>query len=154
MQLEQVNDIIEIVDDAAGIVRRISALEAYRKYSWIKDAPIANSVGNYRGMVISAKWKTVYLYSGSVLEKTGNILILLSVVDELMKSREKIASIVHGTDDRVTKAAKLSSQVSGIALRVIAHSALETISALNWGLRVTRWANIGFWLASMVFAGG
>ena len=53
---------------------------------------------------------------------------------------------MNGNDDRYTKAAKLSSQVSGIALRVLAHLAIGTISGLDWALRITRWVNPGYLL--------
>src|ERR1039458_2660680 len=129
MDLHLVEDIAEITDDAAGVVRMISAVEAYRRFSWIMDAPVVNAVGNYRGMVISAQWKTVYVYSSSVADKAGNAVILLSVADEVIKSRQQIGATVNGNDDRYTKAAKLSSQVSGIALRVLAHLAAGTVSS-------------------------
>src|ERR1035441_652423 len=146
MDLHLVEDIAEVTDDAAGVVRMISALEAYRRFSWIMDAPVLNAAGNYRGMVISAQWKTVYVYSSSVADKAQNIAILLSVADELMKSRQQITAIVNGNDDGYTKAAKLSSQVSGIALRVLGHLATGTISGVNWVLRYTRWVNVTYWL--------
>ena len=62
MDLHLVEDIAEVTDDAAGVVRMISALEAYRRFSWIMDAPVLNAAGNYRGIVISAQWKNVYVY--------------------------------------------------------------------------------------------
>ena len=146
MDLHLVEDIVEITDSAADAVRMISAAEAFRRFNWIMDAPVVNAVGNYRGMVISAQWKTVYVYSSSVADKAQNIAILLSVADELMKSRQQITAIVNGNDDGYTKAAKLSSQVSGIALRVLGHLATGTISGVNWVLRYTRWVNVTYWL--------
>lgn len=146
MELHFVQDIAEVTDDAAGVVRMISAGEAYRRFSWIKDAPVLNAVGNYRGMVISAQWKTVYVYSSSVADKAGDIVILLSIANELIKSRQQIAAIVNGNDNGYTKAAKLSSQVSGIALRVLGHLATGTISGVNWVMRVTRWVDPSYWM--------
>jgi len=151
MNLNLAQDIFDITADGAGILRRISAAEAFRRYNWIADAPLTNAAGNYQGMVISAQWNTVYTYSSSVADKAGNIAILLSVADELIKSRQQITSILNGNDDRYTKAAKLSAQVSGIAFRVLAHLATGTISSLNWVLRNTRWINVTYWLDETSF---
>lgn len=151
MQLGQMTDIFDVVDAAAGIVKRISAIEAYRKYSWLQDAPGVNVMGNYRGMVINANWKSVYLYSSSIGEKAGNIAILLSVASEMMQSRERITSILNSNEDRFTKAARLSSQASGISLRVLSHLAVGAISNSNWVLKMTRKVNPAFWLDQKQF---
>jgi hypothetical protein len=146
---DQVDDIVEIIDDSAHLVQMISAAEAFRRFSWLKDAPVLNASGNYRGMVISAQWKSVYVYSSSVQDlasKAGDALTLLSIADELIKSRQQITAIVNGSDSQTIKAAKLSSQVSGIALRVLAHIAVGTLAGGNWVLRVTRWGNVTYWM--------
>jgi len=151
MDLLLVSNIVNIVDGAAGTLQQISAAEAFRRYSWLKDAPVVNAAGDYRGMVISAEWRTVYVYSSSIEDKAGNVAILLSIAEELVSSRQQISSIINSSDDRYTKAAKLSAQVSGIASRVLAKLATGTISGVNWALRVTRWANIVFWLNQQQF---
>ena len=151
MRLDQVQDIFDIIDNTAGALEKISAAEAFRRYNWIDDAPVLNAAGNYQGMVISAQWRTVYVYSSSAADTVGNIAVLLSIADEAIKSKGQVISILSGNDDPRIKAAKLSSQVAGVALRVLAKLGTGTISGINWVLRNTRWVNIAYWLDEKKF---
>jgi len=151
MRFDQVQDVFDIIDNTAGTLEKISAAEAFRRYDWLDDAPVLNAAGNYQGMVISAQWRTVYVYSSSAADTVGNITVLLSIADEVIKSKSQITSILSSNDDPYVKAAKLSSQVSGVALRVLAKLGTGTVSGINWVLRNTRWVNIGYWLNEKQF---
>jgi hypothetical protein len=146
MDIHLVEEIIDITDNAAKVVKRISGVEAFRQYGWLRDVPMTNIAGNYRGMVISGEMKTVYLYSSSVGDKVSNLGTLISLAGEVMKSRNQISAIMGGNDVAAVKAAKLSSQISGIASRVVAHQAGGIIRSFDWMLRTSRWVNVCYWV--------
>jgi len=53
--------------------RAISGSEAFRKYEWLKAAPVKNVGGNFRGMVVSARWRAVFDFSEKYIQKTEKV---------------------------------------------------------------------------------
>jgi hypothetical protein len=87
-----------------------SGVGAFRKYSWIRNAPIANSAGNFRGMVINSRWKAVYnvtLENAEKLEKAGQYLAIAGVALDIVKQHERISSIMNSRMDNAEKAQHL-----------------------------------------------
>ena len=48
---------------AANGFRAMTGLEAFRSYDWMTDTAATNAVGDFRGMVISARWRLLITYS-------------------------------------------------------------------------------------------
>ena len=71
------------------VVRPIAASQAFRDYNWILDKPVLNSVGNLRGMVIDADFKTVWSVSADV----GDALGLAGIVIEMAKETHRMKNI-------------------------------------------------------------
>jgi hypothetical protein len=98
-------------------VRAIAASEAFRKYNWLKNAPVRNVSGNFRGMVISKDWANLYHITEDVLKPAEKVMLLAALAENVVKARHQIDAILESRDPWELKAARLSTQVSSIALR-------------------------------------
>lgn len=139
MEYETVTRILEITDGANKFIRPISASEAFRKFDWLNDVPISNASGNLRGMVIDANWRTVHIVSSKFqkgMDALEAIGILQDVATESLNSYHSMVNIFSSRNDGLTKAAKISTQVSGICIRVVTKWGLKTVSSpfhiVNW----------------------
>jgi hypothetical protein len=126
-------------------VRLISAAEAFRKYSWLKMAPIKNCSGNLRGIVISAKARAVYEWAGKTGKVVEALALLITFAKEAFRSQDEMAAIGESRDDALTKAAKYSALVSGICIRSLASLPADVLDDALWLLQKTKYANPGYW---------
>ena len=124
--------VIEIIDASLGDVDRVDSLnkvfriiagsEAYRRYSWLKNIPGTNVAGNFRGMVVSARWESAYQISNKfadALESAGDLLLLASLAVNLYKNSGKIQRIRESHEPSLTKAARFSALTSSLILGTI-----------------------------------
>jgi hypothetical protein len=107
------------IDSGGKVLKAISASEAFRSYNWIKNVPTTNAAGNFRGMVISARWKTVFDFTSDVGETIGNIATLAGFAASLAEASSQIESILKSNNDWATKGAMISTQVSSAAVRTV-----------------------------------
>jgi len=136
MQRNQVHGVVEMVhngvdrlDSGVHAVRAIAASEAFRRFDWLKDAPIRNAAGDFRGIVVSARWRTVFDVTGKAAEFTALAGLALNVAN----SAHEIESIWKSSEPWGVKGSRLSTQVSSIALR----TALGVVPAAAHGLAMT-----------------
>jgi len=107
------------VDSTNSAVRAISASEAFRQYSWLKGAPVLNTAGDLRGMVLSARWNSAFQVTTKIGDVAGKIAVVASLAVNIVQSSKQIDDILHSNDSWDVKGAKLSSQVSSIAIRTV-----------------------------------
>jgi hypothetical protein len=148
--------VIEILDDvkkavdktgkAAKGFARISALLAFRKFDWLKEAPILNKSGNLRGIVVNAQARTVYTYTGKAAKVAGDVVIVITLAQEIYKSRDEAKSIIDSDDDTATKVGKTSAMVSGICIRTLSAIPLGAIDGALSLVNATRYGNPGYWV--------
>jgi hypothetical protein len=110
---------VETVESGAKVARAISASEAFRKYDWLRNAPVRNSAGNFRGMVVNRKWATVFHFAEGALKPIEKIALLAALAENLAKAHHHIDVILKSKDGWDTKAARLSTEVSSIAIRTV-----------------------------------
>src|SRR5262245_54971491 len=110
---------VEVVDHASDAVKTLSAAEAFRKYDWLREVPLTNISGNFRGIVIDSRWKVVYNVSSDIQSAASNFAILLSLAEESRRAASPINQILASNDSWETKASKLCLQISGICTRVL-----------------------------------
>jgi hypothetical protein len=134
---QNIKAVIEVGDDVNGVIKIISGTEAYRKYNWILDLPKRNVSGNFRGMVINARWRMVHDVSSNVGELLGNIAVLVSLAEEAKRSGGAMERIFLTQDPWEIKASKISLQVSGICTRVILDWATGIVTTGTWVVRHT-----------------
>jgi hypothetical protein len=109
----------EKVESGIKVARAVSASEAFRKYDWLKSVPMRNASGNFRGMIVSKKWATVFHFSEKVLKPLEKITLLASLAENIARAYHPMDSIIGSRDGWDIKAARLSTEVSSIALRTV-----------------------------------
>ena len=139
-------DVLTIIDQTSTGTHLISGSQAFRRYSWLKDIAGLdgvglNKAGNLRGIVISAKWRTVYKISGGI----GDALLVLSFAKEAYRSVPEMERIFSSQDPADIKAARISSQISGICIRTLAGAATGIVSLANVVVDKTRYINPIYW---------
>ncbi len=92
---ERVGPWIDVMGQAGTFaVTPVSAARAFREYNWIADAPVLNSAGNLRGMVISKSARTVW----SISTEAGEWLGLAGIVIEVAKELDRMQRIWSSRD--------------------------------------------------------
>jgi len=147
-QLRDSISFMEVVDVAGNgntVIQRISGIEAYRKYSWVKDVVDKNKSGNLRGMVINAKAKKIYSFSGKIGSKLALFQLSVEFAKQFNTGRKNIDSILSGSDSNSIKASKISAEVSGACARTVGNFVLSTVDGITFVLQKTKWINPTYW---------
>ena len=123
---EKPHAVVEIVDKAAGGTegalkagRVISGSEAFRKYDWIKNIRPANTVGNFRGMVISSRWAVMYNFAETSLKVVEKVAVFAALAANIYKAKNEFQKIIASSEDWGTKSSRLSTQVSSVSIRTL-----------------------------------
>ena len=120
MHQKVLDGIVELTDYADATVKSakvISGAEAFRKYNWLRGMPLANSSGNFRGMVVSARWATVFHFTSNAVKPVETVAGLASFAANLSRAKSEMDNIASGDDNWMVKGARLSTQVSSVCLR-------------------------------------
>jgi hypothetical protein len=119
-------EIVETTDKVAGgldtansVARAISASEAFQKYNWLANQPVFNSVGDLRGMVVSARWRTAFNFASDTGDVLGRIALIAAFAGNIVKASKEIDTIVNSNASWSEKGARLSTQVSSVAIRTL-----------------------------------
>jgi hypothetical protein len=73
--------ISEEVETGARVARAVSASEAFRKYNWLRNVPLRNASGNFRGMVVGKRWATVFNFAEDALKPIEIIALLAGLAE-------------------------------------------------------------------------
>ena len=109
----------DVAEKANKVAKAISASQAFRKFNWLTQAPVKNVAGNLRGMVVSAKWNAAFQFTvkaGAVVEKVS---AFATIAVAMAESYQEIEDIVNSKDPWNLKSARLSTQVTGIAMKYL-----------------------------------
>jgi hypothetical protein len=117
--VEIVGKTMDGADNAVKVARAIAASEAFRKYDWVRNAPVRNLAGNFRGMVLSSRWAAAYHFAESGLEVVEKVAVVAAIAVNIANASEEIEGILRSKDSWDTKAARLSTQVSSISTRTL-----------------------------------
>ena len=107
------------VDNANTVVKAISGSEAFRRYNWLLGKAAVNSAGDFRGMVISKNWNSVFQVTSKYADTIGNIAVLAGLAANIADSRERVHKILSSNDPGNLKAAQLSTLVSAVITRTL-----------------------------------
>jgi hypothetical protein len=88
-------------------------------YDVFSNAVELNSVGDYRGVVFSAKWRTLFQHTSHVGEYTENIGYLATLAAGIAESAPKIETILGSSDSSTLKGMRISATASTIAQRAL-----------------------------------
>jgi len=64
--------------------RAITGLQGFRSYSWMTDTAATNVVGDFRGMVVSARWASAYNVISPIAKVAGNVATLAALAGNIM----------------------------------------------------------------------
>lgn len=117
MNKNKIHSVLELVhktvDGGVQVVRAIAASEAFRKFDWLKDAPAKNTIGDLRGIVVSARWRTIF----EITSKAAKFTALAGFALNVAASAHEIETICKSSEPWGVKGSRLSTQVSSIAFR-------------------------------------
>src|SRR6266700_2424907 len=115
MHTKQVHSVLEIVDKLDTPVTAVNAIagyEAFRKFDWLRSVPVKNAAGNFRGMVLSGRWRTVFEISDAAADFTALAGFALNVAN----SAYEIERIWKSNEPWGIKGSRLATQASAIAM--------------------------------------
>ena len=120
MHYKVLDRVVDLADHTKATIKSakvISGAEAFRKYGWLRGMPLANSTGNLRGMVVSARWATVFHFASNAMKLVEKAAIFASLVRNLVEAKPEVDKIFSRDDNWMLKGAQLSTQVSSVCLR-------------------------------------
>ena len=127
MNHHSVHAAVELADTYAGkaegglkAARAIAASEAFRKYDWLRNVPVRNLSGNLRGIVVNKRWAVVFHFAEDGLKSVEKVTLLAALAENMAKAYHQTDAILESKDSWDMKAAKLSTQVSSVAIRTAA----------------------------------
>ena len=136
--------------DVARVAKAISGTEAFRKYNWLKGVPVKNASKNFRGMVVSARWRAVFDFSEKFLEKTKkvsavaeNVVLVAGMAMNLAKAAPEIERILDSKEDWASKAAKLGPQATSIMSRTLYELVAGPVRTLASSMIVEGYCDVG-----------
>jgi hypothetical protein len=126
-QPDVLTQIVHKSDNLAGNVsyvangfRALTGLQAFRSYDWMIDARALNTAGDFRGMVISARWATVYNVIGPVANAIGNIATVASLTAVVMDMAPQFERVYNSKASATSKAQQYSLLTSIVAQKTLA----------------------------------
>ena len=123
--IETADAIHNYTDAGKASLRMMAGSRAFREYHPFLNVIGLNQSGNLRGMVVSAKWRTLFRHVEEV-DKTGvgkafdGLGYFVSVASELAESAPKIDKIMDSSESMTIKGLKLTATAGTIAERVLA----------------------------------
>jgi hypothetical protein len=108
------------VSYAANGFRAYTGLQAFRTYEWMTDTAALNVAGNFRGMVVSARWASAYTVLSSAANKIGNVATVASIAGNMIDLAPKFEQIYKSKDSAAVKAQKYSLLTSIVAQKTLA----------------------------------
>lgn len=120
--VDNADSVVSKADKAAKVVRAISGWQAFRDYDWLRSVPLMNSAGDLRGMVVSSDWRAVFTFTGKAseyIDTAGTAISILSIMVAMAESYHDVDWILKSNQPPELKAAQLSTQVTGIAMKYL-----------------------------------
>jgi hypothetical protein len=100
-------------------LQTVMAGRAFREYHALSQRIGLNRAGNLRGMVVSARWRTLFRYTSEVGEHLDNLGYLAALASGIATSAPKFESIVASSDSAALKGLKIAATTSTIAQRAL-----------------------------------
>ena len=110
----------ETAEAGLKAARAIAATEAFRKYDWLKNVPVRNVSGNFRGMVVNKKWAGVFHFAEDALKPVEKLALITGLAANILKASRETEAILKSNDTWDSKASRLSTQVTSLVTRTLA----------------------------------
>jgi hypothetical protein len=119
---EKIDNRLGQIDLGRTAFHIVAGGRAFRNYHTLSQTIGLNRTGNLRGMVVSAKWRTIFTLTDETSklgEYMSNIGYLASLASGIMESAPKFESILDSRDSAVLKGMQMSATASIIAQRAL-----------------------------------
>jgi hypothetical protein len=100
--------------------RAITGLQSFRSYDWMTDTAATNVAGDFRGMVVSARWASAYNVISPVAEFVGNVATVASLAANIMDMAPQFEQVYRSKESGVAKAQRYSLLTSIVAQKTLA----------------------------------
>jgi hypothetical protein len=100
--------------------RAISGLQSFRSYNWMTDLAATNSVGDFRGMVVSARWASAYNVISPYAKWAGNLATVASIAANIMQMAPQFEKVYSSNSSGIVKAQQYSLLTSIVAQKTLA----------------------------------
>jgi hypothetical protein len=117
--LETADKVAGVADIARAGVRVVTGTNAFRVYDALANNIGRNSAGNFRGMVVSARWRMLYQLSSDSKNLFGNLGYLASLAGGLAEAAPEIEAISSSNNGAGTKALKLTVIAGRLSQRAL-----------------------------------
>jgi len=92
---------------------------AFRDYGWLNQVRPVNISGNYRGMVVNAKWATAFRFINKYGEDLDNLSNFVGFVANLAEAVPSIEAVYGSHDPSSTKALRYAAIAGTAAQRTL-----------------------------------
>lgn len=106
-------------EGAGKLLKLVSGSEAFRRYNWLRNAPIYNVSGNLRGMVTSPAWRVVFETTSDTLKTVENIALIAGFAGNIAEQSGNINSIVRSSEPTYMKGLRLTTIAGTAAERTL-----------------------------------
>jgi hypothetical protein len=107
------------VSYAANGFNAITGLQAFRSYDWMTDTAALNSVGDFRGMVVSARWASAYSVVSPAANALGNVATVASLASNMIDLAPQFELVYQSRGSAADKAQRYSLLTSIVAQKTL-----------------------------------
>ena len=110
------------VDLGNTAVRVVAGTHAFRDYNWLTNAAATNTSRNLRGMVVSAKWRTVFRFfsdESKYMKYMQNIGLLAGFAAGIAEASHEFERLAESKDPAVVKGARMAAIAGTAAQRAL-----------------------------------
>jgi len=109
-------------------IKIISAVEAFGQFDWLNGVPVLNISGNLRGMVVSARWRTIFkIPTFRGFQFLGTLSLVAGFVANLVQESDTIEAILASSSSATLKRMELTI----VADRALQRTVLGIFPALS-----------------------
>ena len=118
--VSQSDKVVGHVSYAANGFRAVTGLQAFRGYNWMTDVRTANTAGNFRGMVVSARWATAYEVVAPAAKLIGNVATVASIAANAIDMAPQFEAVYRSNDSAANKGLRYTSLAGTVAQKTLA----------------------------------
>ena len=108
------------VSYATETMKILTGVKAFRSYNVVTETRGLNVAGDFRGMLISARWGTAYRVVSKASDWLGNVATLASLAGVTADMAPQFEQIYNSNAPRMVKAQKISLLTSIVAQKTLA----------------------------------
>jgi hypothetical protein len=140
---------LDYINDFRGALKAVAASQTYRHYSLLnllQSTYPTNKAGNFRGMVIGGRWKTIFHFVSEHGEALENVGTFAAFGANLADMAHQFNAVYHSTDNDWIKGLRYSAMAGTAAERALA-------GAVTGGVHLTYMSLQGYCMMAGLLGG-